>query len=220
MENKQFNMTSLFGTPLYQTIIQPNITVEELNFVKNLEYKRFDADNGYGSKEKFLLDEPELKNLKERLLQYCGHYLYDVLDFDETQATFEITNSWSVKHLDGDESGPHLHAGSMFSAVYYIQTDNDCGDLILHKDETNYNILTPTVNVPFKQKNYNICNSEAFSLPPVDNMLVMFPSTLLHSVNPNKSSIERYCIAFNLFAFGKFNEGKLSSLGLKNITNT
>ena len=218
MENKNFNMTSLFGIPLYQTIVEPAISQDELDFVKNVAYKRFDADNGYGSEEKFLLDLPQLKNLKERLLTHCGHYLYDVLDMDEQQATFEITNSWSVKHKKGDESGAHIHVGSMFSAVYYIQTNQDSGDIVFHKDKSHYNILTPTVNVPFKNKNFNICNAEAFAIPPMNGMLVIFPSTLSHSVNPCNTDQERFCIAFNLFAFGRFDSDSRSQLGLKNIT--
>jgi uncharacterized protein (TIGR02466 family) len=219
MTDKNFNMIPLFGIPLYQTVIEPGVSDEELNFVISQEYERFAADNGFSSMDKFLLDQPELKNLKQKLLHKCEHFLHEVLDIDESKAKFDITNSWSVKHIKGDESGPHSHSGSMFSAVYYLQTEQDSGEIVFHKEKTNYNVLTPTVNVPYKNKNFNICNSEAFAIPPRNNMMVMFPSTLSHSVNPSKSNTERFCIAFNLFAFGKFDQGGRSQLGLQNITN-
>lgn len=217
-QDVKFNLIPLFGIPLYQTMITPGITADELNFVKNIEYERFPADNGYGSKDRFILECPELSNLKEKLLERCNHFIHQQLDIDEKQITFEITNSWSVKHKEGDESGAHSHTGSMFSAVFYLETSADCGEIVFHKEKTNYNIVTPTVNIPFKNKNYNICNSEAFAIPPADNMMVIFPSTLSHSVNPNRSNKERYCIAFNLFGFGIFDKGGRSQLGLKNIT--
>ena len=38
MENKNFNLTPLFGIPLYQTIVNPAISQAELDFVKNVDY--------------------------------------------------------------------------------------------------------------------------------------------------------------------------------------
>jgi len=49
-------------------------------------------------------------------------------------------------------------------------------------------------------------------------MLILFPSTLDHSVLPSKSDNERYCVAFNLFAFGKFGFDNVVQLGLDNST--
>jgi len=220
MTDKNFNMIPLFGIPLYQTVIQPGVSEEELKFIKEQKYERFAADNGFGSVDKFLLDNLELKQLKQKLLHKCEHYIHEVLDIDESKAKFDITNSWSVKHIKGDESDAHTHAGSMFSAVYYLQTEQDSGEIVFHKEKTNYNVLTPTVNVPYKNKNFNICNSDVFAVPPQNNMMVVFPSTLPHSVEPSKSNTERFCIAFNLFAFGKFDQGGRSQLGLLNITKT
>jgi len=211
-------MIPLFGIPLYQTVIEPGINEEELKFIKEQKYERFVADNGFGSVDKFLLDKPELKQLKQKLLHKCKHYIHEVLDLDESKATFDITNSWGVKHIKGAESDAHTHANSMFSAVYYIQTEQDSGEIVFHKEKTNHNVLTPTVNVPYKNKNFNICNSDVFAMPPQNNMMVVFPSTLPHSVEPSKSNTERFCIAFNLFAFGELDKGGRSQLGLHNIT--
>jgi len=218
MTDKPFNLIPLFGIPLYQAMIEPGITDEEIKFIKNTQYERFAADNGYGSVDKFILEQPELQNLRQKLKASCEHYLHETLDLDDQQTTFEITNSWSVKHLKGDEGGAHTHAGSMFSAVFYVDAENNSGEIVFHKEKTNYNIMTPTVSVPYKNKNFNVFNSEAFAIPPMKNMLVIFPSHLSHSVNPNQNDSERYCIAFNLFAFGEFHKGTRAQLGLKNIT--
>ena len=211
-----YNITPLFGKPLYQTILE-GVQSEDINFIKNAEYKRFPADNGYGTPDKFILDKPELKNLRDNIMKRCEHLLHEVLDVDES-ARFEITNSWAVKHLIGDESGAHTHVNSMISGVFYIQTDDDSGEIIFHKDKTQHNIFTPTVNIPFKGKNLNVFNTLGWAIKPKNNMLILFPSTLDHSVLPSKSDNERYCVAFNLFAFGKFGFDNVVQLGLDNST--
>ena len=118
----KFNVTPLFGIPLYQSMIQ-TIDQDSIDFVKNTEYKRYPADNGYGSTNKFLLDSPKLKNLKSLIMTHAHHFIHDVLDVSQ-EAKFEMTNSWSSKHIKGDESGPHNHANSMLSGILYLQTDD------------------------------------------------------------------------------------------------
>lgn len=212
----RYNLTPLFGIPLYQTFVD-DVAASEVDFIKKAEYTRFPAGNGYGTPNKFLLDLPELKNLKEKILKCCEHYIHELLDIDPS-AKFEITNSWAVKHLKGDESGAHTHANAMISGVFYIQTDDDSGEIVFHKDKTLYNIFTPTVNIPYKGNNLNTFNALGWAIKPKNNMLVLFPSTLDHSVMPSRSDKERYCVAFNLFAFGKFGFDNVTQLGLSNIT--
>ena len=38
MTDKNFNMIPLFGIPLYQTVVEPGISEEELKFIK--EYRK------------------------------------------------------------------------------------------------------------------------------------------------------------------------------------
>jgi uncharacterized protein (TIGR02466 family) len=211
-----FNVTPLFSIPLYQTVLQ-DVSSECLEYIKGCEYKRFPADNGYGTPNKFLLDLKELHPLKSQIMASCEHFLYDVLDVDKS-IKFEITNSWANKHLKGDESGAHTHVNSMISGVFYVQTNEQSGEILFHKEKTNYNIFMPTVNIPFNGKNLNLFNSDGWAIRPKNNMLILFPSTLNHSVYPNQSDEERYCVAFNLFAFGKFGFDNVTQLGLDNTT--
>ena len=51
---------------------------------------------------------------------------------------------------------------------------------------------------------------------PKSNTLILFPSTMFHSVAPSESNIERYVVAFNYFAFGNFGHGNNLQLSLKN----
>ena len=46
-------------------------------------------------------------------------------------------------------------------------------------------------------------NSTKTSIQPKTNMLLLFPSTLEHSVSESESTKDRLVIAFNVFARGK-----------------
>ena len=214
---EKYNVTPLFGIPLYQSYVE-GVVQQDLEYIKSLNYVRYPSGDGYGTQDKFLLDNPKLSKLKNSILKNCDHYLYDVLGVDKS-IKFEITNSWSNLHKKGDTSGSHTHRNSMISGVFYVQTDESSGEIMFHNEKTNYNIFTPTVNVPFNNSNLNIFNAEGWAIKPKNNMLILFPSTLKHSVFENKSFQDRYSVAFNMFAFGKFGFDNVTQLGLDNSTN-
>lgn len=214
MNNNQFRITPLFATPLFESMI--DVPTDAKDFIKNTEYVRFPANNGFGTPNKFLLDMPQLSQLKHNIMSVCKHYIYEVLEVAPT-ADFQMTNSWAVKHLKGDESGSHGHSNSILSGVLYIQTDDKSGDILFTKNKGHYNLFTPTVDVPFRQQ--NAFNTEGWAVRPKDNMLILFPSTVEHSVFPSASDQERYAVAFNLFAFGRFGYDQVTQLHIKNDLN-
>ena len=208
----EYSITPMFSVPLFSTELN-NITQQELDYIKNIEYKRFPVDNGYGSVSKHLLDAEPIASLKEKIDKIVKTYLYDII-FINRNHQFEMTESWSVKHLKGDESASHRHANSMLSGVLYLETDEKSGDIWFHKDTNVITLFTPTVDVTFTQT--NIFNSKIWAVRPKKNTLILFPSTMFHSVMPNESDIERYVVAFNYFAFGEFGHGDNLQLSIKN----
>jgi ectoine hydroxylase-related dioxygenase (phytanoyl-CoA dioxygenase family) len=60
---------------------------------------------------------------------------------------------------------------------------------------------------------YNIYNCQSWSITPKNNDIILFPSMLEHSSEPNRTDIPRYCIAFNVFVRGTF--GILHKLDIK-----
>ena len=100
MNPNQFRVTPLFATPLLEAMI--DVPADAKEFIKKTEYTRFPVDNGFGTPNKFLLDSPELNQLKQNIMQACQHYIYQILQVENT-ADFQMTNSWAVKHVKGDE---------------------------------------------------------------------------------------------------------------------
>ena len=72
--------------------------------------------------------------------------------------------------------------------------------------------------IKLNPKKYNNLNSETFLLPMVDGELVLFPSSLRHSVPINKGNEERYSMSFNTFSIDELgSRDSLTHLNLKDI---
>jgi len=108
----------------------------------------------------------------------------------------EYQNSWININGPGSYNARHMHAGSIYSGVYYVKVpEGDCGKLIFHRnDDAEYylNSLPPRdddfANV------YKYINHPA---PPSEGTLLLFPSWLHHSVSQNNTDEDRISVSFN-----------------------
>ena len=94
------------------------------------------------------------------------------------------SNFWFNVAKKGEVTGLHDHAAnSVLSAVTYLQSEHDSGNIFFRKDGFNDIEVKPEVG-----------------------RLVLFPSKLKHGVHENKSKKERISLAFNLLHFPLKNE--------------
>lgn len=97
-------------------------------------------------------------------------------------------NSWANINDKGAWNRPHLHNGCFYSGVLYIKADGDEGCInFIDKDNK------IAGNFPHCPK---IKESKAFF--PKTGDLHLFPSGLMHMVEPNTTDKDRYSISFNL----------------------
>jgi uncharacterized protein (TIGR02466 family) len=202
----------LFAVPLYRSKIQPldPITLTKLF---NFEYEKSSYDSDIithkETKERFLLNRPEFSGLKKSLQVLVDEYAYQVLGTDST-LSWEITTSWVNKSEPGGYHSPHVHSNSLISGVLYLKTDPISGSICFYKDSSHKTIFTNTINVDFEK--ITDWNTEAIAINPADFEVLLFPSTLSHSVLSNKSNTDRYSLAFNVFPRGKIAKGSNSEL--------
>lgn len=87
----------------------------------------------------------------------------------------------------------HSHIGSnsapILSGCLYISVPKDSGDIVF---------VRPGIQLSLPQEINNRYVSELFGYSPVDGKAVIFPSSLEHYVEPNKSNNERISMAFNI----------------------
>jgi uncharacterized protein (TIGR02466 family) len=124
----------------------------------------------------------------------------NIIEIDP-KISFYFTNSWAMKHREGDYAHAHAHSNSVISGVFYVEVPKNSGNLIFHKNSYNSsNAMISSLALPYKK--YNQYNSEEWSIKTEDNLLVLFPSNLTHSVPVSFNKKDRYCIAFNCFIKG------------------
>jgi uncharacterized protein (TIGR02466 family) len=192
----------LFAVPLYTDNIG---TDYDLEFLKNVSlYERMESNNGFYSKDKFILEDPRLKSLKDMIQEHINAFVgYLSISND---AEFYITNSWVVKHIKGDWGPSHYHGNSVISGVYYFDVDPSSGDIVFENRQDN--LFGKTLEFDFKE--WNIFNSYEWSITPENGNIVLFPSHLSHRIKPSQSDL-RYCLPFNVFVRGKMGSSSLVS---------
>ena len=206
------SVTPLFSMPFYKSELgEP--TQEALEFCRNAEYIRYQADNGWVSKNRYILESKELAETKSMILNEFNIFMHNILAFGD-EYNFFITNSWIQKISTGDYTHSHAHENSLISGVYYLEVFEDSGDFSVEKMFSTMNILPTFVTFNFKQQ--TPLNSSSWTIRPNNGTFVLFPSHLSHNAGANRNPKDRYCIAFNSYVRGIFGAtGGVSDLVLR-----
>lgn len=188
----------LFSQPLY--VAGDTLTDAMVDYVTNLTFYHDPMkNNGQNTDEQMLIDGcPEMKALIEKHLNF---YVYNILKIDR-KYRLQHHCSWATKHLTGDKAHKHSHCNSVFSGILYIKTTPACGKIAFHNDGYRPTYITPTLQPDLTE--HNIYNSTEWTITPQDGMIVLFPSTLEHSVDVNMDLEDRYSVAFNYWLHGSY----------------
>jgi len=190
---------TLFSKPIFVSEIK-SITKKELDFVENLEYERVFLDNGDYTKNKYILNLSRMKRIKKEIEAQINIYTKEILSVSDRQE-FYITNSWINKHSKDDWSQTHTHTNSLISGILYLKVFDNSGFIDFHNET---GIFPQTIDIEYNR--FNVVNSKHWRICPKDSMMILFPSSVHHSVTPNCSEELRYSLAFNCFVRGKFGE--------------
>lgn len=105
----------------------------------------------------------------------------------ENSFNIEFHNAWANKNYKGSWNAPHLHNGCYYSGVLYIQADGDEG--MFRALDTDHKVVGSFPSTPRM--------AESWSVQPRTGVLLLFPSALMHMVEPNLTDKPRYSISFN-----------------------
>tara|TARA_B100001939_G_scaffold90570_2_gene77600 strand:+ start:3882 stop:4556 length:675 start_codon:yes stop_codon:yes gene_type:complete len=114
--------------------------------------------------------------------------LVPALGLEKNSFNVTMHNSWGNMNFNGNFNKPHLHNGCFYSGVMYIRADGDEGNLVFV--DTNHKVAGVFPPNPIMKE------SEIYS--PRTGDLYLFPSGLMHMVEPNLTNKTRYSISFNL----------------------
>jgi len=189
----------LFSTPIY--------------YVENVNYTLTDVEKQciFGATESLFeethinltTDVHVLKNLAlKRVHQMCQHHLDTFTkNYLHIKQDFYITNSWITTKNRGQYHHQHDHQNCIFSGVYYVNANENMGNLILHGKQGYLNKFDFTYDY---DENWNYYNSSSWGISVKSGTMVIFPSHVLHSVEESQDDDTRVVIGFNSFVKGDF----------------
>lgn len=122
------------------------------------------------------------------------------LEFDPAWA-FIVDNMWAIINPRHGSNRSHIHPRVQLSGVYYVQAPPQCGRICFADPRVQAQILPPRLTETGRTRPHN-WSEVAFE--PVAGRLILFPSWLVHEVEPNLATIdgeagERIIVSFNLY---------------------
>ena len=190
-------MHLFFSTPIWASKIDNYeiINKEMLEYIIDLQSKDPEGIlksnfKGWHSKD-FNLKE----DIPAKFISSIGKNINTALNdmsWDLNSQFVKITNMWSIVNKEGAWNQKHHHSNSDISAAYYVSAHDDCGDIVFYDPRPARVYKNPIAKLP------NKLNATINSVKPEAGLLVLFPSYLEHSVNPNLSNKKRIVISFNL----------------------
>jgi uncharacterized protein (TIGR02466 family) len=171
--------------------LDSNLTIDELNFVKNQDTKTNQLNTT--SVDNYLFRHPEL----DRIREFCEKSVQEYFQFiyaPKYDVQPYITQSWANYTNEGQSHHKHEHPNSVISGVFYVQTVKDVDRLYFFKSGYQQ-IKIPT-------ENYNLHNSESWWLGVETGQLLLFPSSLTHQVTTVTTTETRISLSFNTFFKG------------------
>tara|TARA_Y100000389_G_scaffold166349_1_gene171057 strand:- start:74 stop:697 length:624 start_codon:yes stop_codon:yes gene_type:complete len=187
---------SVFPIPIYTTSMERGLTKQELQFVNEQKKHCFKNEGNINSKDSYILNRKEFKNIKKFLDKHCKDYL-DTVICPKNKVELYITQSWLNYTEANQYHHKHEHPNSVVSGVLYLDAD-EINDQILFTSNRGYQLMSPTIN----KTKFNLWNSETWFFPVKTGNLFMFPSSTTHQVQTKKGNNTRISLAFNTFYKG------------------
>jgi len=133
--------------------------------------------------------KPQFKKLVS-MLYACQKTIYDQEHLDSEPV---LGNMWANINPPGGMNRAHQHPNSLWSGVYYIKAPKNCGYLKIDDPRASAAMLRPRQKEGekparlFRETHYE----------PIAGRCIMFPSWLMHCVDPNNSNDIRISVSFN-----------------------
>ena len=138
----------------------------------------------------------KLMPLKQRIMEHINVY-FDQVYASKTDVIPYITQSW-INYTDENQfHHKHSHPNSLVSGVLYLNADIDLDSIIFYRPKQ-----YQTITIDTKDDCYNVFNSSLWTYSVKTRDIILFPSSLEHSVETKKGKNTRMSLAFNVFVKG------------------
>jgi uncharacterized protein (TIGR02466 family) len=197
----------LFATPIVLARIpdadalNAALLAHFLPLAREQEGRKHTNIGGWQSKDDFqTLDLPAAQTLLREVIAVVNTATAVSTPNGLIEAAFEWrVNAWVNVNPPGASNALHGHPGAYWSAVYYVDDggagEGDGGELFFHDPRG----VLPAMHDPLLRFRVEGCLSAGYteSIRPEPGLVVIFPSWLLHAVDPFRGNRPRVSIAFN-----------------------
>jgi len=203
---KKEELLTVFPTPV-QIYKYENSIEKEFKYIENIEWKPQVVNGNFRSKDSYLTKHESLKNITSFFKECISDFTKNVYQSDQRLV---ITQLWGNRNPKGSTHHEHVHPNSIVSGVFYLRQDPKLPPIQFSK--------TSQYGMKLDPKQYNHYNAETFLLPCVAGELILFPSSLKHSVPTNQGEEERISLSFNTFSIDALgSEETLTHLDLRSL---
>lgn len=201
-------LLQIFPTPLLIVPYEESID-KELAFLKTISYREQKQNGNFRSDDSYLLRNEEFKNIKTFLTESVDKFTKNVYN---SKQRLVITQCWANRNPKGSKHHEHVHPNSIISGVMYFQMNEKLPPIQFAKSIQDGVKLDPI--------KYNHVNAESFMLPCKPGELILFPSSLKHSVPINVGDEDRISVSFNTFSIDVLgSEQSLTHLDVRRLMN-
>ena len=196
----------IFPSPVLITKYEHSIE-EEFKFIEKLRYIEQKENGNFKSDDTYLLKHKELALIKNFIYESLNKYTQQIW---MTKQKLVVTQCWTNRNPPHSKHHEHVHPNSIVSGVFYFKQSKTLPPVQFSKATQDGVKLNP--------EKYNQFNAETFLLPMVDGELVLFPSSLRHSVPLNHGNDTRYSMSFNTFCIEELGSKEtLTHLNIKEL---
>jgi uncharacterized protein (TIGR02466 family) len=194
----------LFPTPVGISKLERDLTDSEKNFL--LSQGTYPNTGNLSSLDTYILNKPELSDLKSFIQSKLNEY-FDIVYTPNGGVEIYITQSWVNYTKPNEFHHRHNHANSIVSGVFYIDVEHQNDKIYFHRDMPG--------GIVIDAREYHQYNCLTWFVPVENNLLILFPSNMVHSVESTINNVKtRSSLAFNTFIKGSIGADE-SMTGLK-----
>ena len=187
----------IFPVPLYRSKLSRKFTKRELHFVEKMRAECRPNMGNTTSSNGYVLNEPSFSILKKKIDLFIEDYFAKII-FPPKAISPYITQSWLNYTEINEHHHPHHHSNSYLSGILYIAADKDHDNITFGHNRYDQINISPTQGNEF--------NSIILSFPVETGEIIIFPSSLMHSVPVKKGKNRRISLSFNVFVKGNLGQ--------------
>ena len=183
----------LFPVPMYQKVL-PRFAEKQTDTVAVIQQLRTECDGvvrsnagGWHSLDNLHKSEdPNIAWIMQRALQITKDCIEDYYGSSK-EGQLHLVAAWANINSAGNWNAPHSHLPCQWSGCFYVKIDEAGGQI----NDGNIVFLDPLPLGPQFRKSSNAV------MRPKTGMMLIFPSYLMHMVEPHNNDEDRISIAFN-----------------------